>query len=217
MIKNLYVDDHNVDSNYFFKSLFLPYSKFCLRKCFRCDTYCVTEREDTIHSFLSHYQHSGSRPTEFKPISNNLQLIFARNGRTKNDANLEKYFIDFKQHGRYYDLENSREIIEEFMTVFEQNFVQKPNGKKTLFKCSFTIVNFQPSPVQNAAEIPDSRTWTTKVYEGVYFNECLKQRIMTDVGKRIIINGLTGSSWRFKRFDRLSISVNTDDDQKILK
>ena len=56
------------------------------------------------------------------------------------------------------------------MTVFKQNFVSK-NGRKRLFKCSFTIVNFQLPPVHNAAEIQDSRTWTTNVYEGVYFNE----------------------------------------------
>ena len=42
-------------------------------------------------------------------------------------------------------------------------------------------------------------------------------RLLSDVQKRIINSGLTGSSWRFKRFDRLSISVNTVDDQRILK
>ena len=36
--------------------------------------------------------------------------------------------------------------------------------------------------------------------------------MISDVRKIIIINGLTGGSWRFKRFDRLSISVNTDED-----
>ena len=36
-----------------------------------------------------------------------------------------------------------------------------------------------------------------------------------DIKKRIIYNGMTGSSWRFKRFERLCISVNTDDSLEI--
>ena len=40
---------------------------------------------------------------------------------------------------------------------------------------------------------------------------------MGNIRKRIVINGMTGSSGRFKRFDRISISVNSEEDQKILK
>ena len=31
-----------------------------------------------------------------------------------------------------------------------------------------------------------------------------------DILKRVIMNGMTGSSWRSKRFDRLCITVNSD-------
>ena len=79
------------------------------------------------------------------------------------------------------------------------------------------IVNSQPPPFQGAIEIEDFRTWTRAVYDGVHFNDYIKFRLVSDIKKRIIINGLTGSSWRFKRFDRLSFSVNNSDDQRVLK
>ena len=106
----------------------------------------VTEREEKVHNFLNHYQHGGKLPTEFKPIA-----------KVRYDANLEKYSININDHCRYYDFENSTEIIDEFMTVFEQNFVPR-DGRKILFKHAFTIINSQPPPVQNAVETEDSRT-----------------------------------------------------------
>ena len=32
-----------------------------------------------------------------------------------------------------------------------------------------------------------------------------------DILKRAIMNGMTGSSWRFKRFDRICITVNSNE------
>ena len=34
--------------------------------------------------------------------------------------------------------------------------------------------------------------------------------------KRVIINGMTGSSWRFKRFERLSVIVTSNTDSTVL-
>ena len=102
------------------------------------------------------------------------------------------------------------------MKVFEQNFIAI-EGKKSLFKCSFVIINHQPPPVQSTVGIEDSRSWSTNVYEGVYFNEYIKRGMISDVKKKIMINGMTSSSWQFKRFDRISISINSLEDQTILK
>ena len=85
----------------------------------------------------------GSRPTEFKPIS-----------KVRYDSNLEIYFINIEQRPRFYDFENTTGIIAGFMTGFEQNFIPK-NSRKNLYKCFFTLVNLQPHPVQNTAEIQD--------------------------------------------------------------
>ena len=64
-------------------------------------------------------------------------------------------------------------------------------------------------------ELTDTRVWVTNVYTGVHFNGFLKSGIARDIKKRIISNGMTGSSWRFKRFDRLCISVSSDVFRKI--
>ena len=38
------------------------------------------------------------------------------------------------------------------------------------------------------------------VYEGVYFNDFIKSNLTNGILKRVIMNGMSGSSWRFKRF-----------------
>ena len=47
----------------------------------------------------------------------------------------------------------------------------------------------------------------TGVYSCVFFNDYVKEKIRQ---KRVIINGMSGSSWRFKRFDRLNL-ISTED------
>ena len=47
------------------------------------------------------------------------------------------------------------------------------------------------------------------VYEDVYFNNFIKSNLANDILERVIMNGISGSSWRFKRFDRLCITVNS--------
>ena len=46
-----------------------------------------------------------------------------------------------------------------------------------------------------------------KLMKGFFFNEFIKISLIFDIHKRIIINGATGSSWRFNRFQLLSISM----------
>ena len=46
------------------------------------------------------------------------------------------------------------------------------------------------------------------VYEDVYFNNFTKSNLANDILERVIMNGMSGSSWRFKRFDRLCITVD---------
>ena len=58
----------------------------------------------------------------------------------------------------------------------------------------------------------DSRIWQTNVYDGVYFNDFIKSNLANDILKRVIMNSMSGSNERFKRFDRICIAaVNSDD------
>ena len=44
------------------------------------------------------------------------------------------------------------------------------------------------------------------------FNDFVKGEIRDEITKRIIANGLTGSSWYFKRFQRLTVIVTSQAD-----
>ena len=49
----------------------------------------------------------------------------------------------------------------------------------------------------------------TDIYVCKFFNEFVKGEIKNDFVKRVIVNEMTGSSWRFKRFERVS-NIVTD-------
>ena len=61
------------------------------------------------------------------------------------------------------------------------------------------IINYQPGEV----EIKSSRMWLTNVYIATHFNFYIRDKIGKQILKRIILNDETGSSWIFKRFNRL--------------
>ena len=99
--------------------------------------------------------------------------------------------------------------MSEFFTVFENNFKPSADLRQSTFKCSFMIINQQPTPRDGFAEITDSRIWQTNVFEDVYFNDFIKSNLANDILKGVIMNGMSGISWRFKRFDRLCVTVNS--------
>ena len=149
-----------------------------------------------LHNFLRHYQEGGSLPIELKPI-NRIVL----------DGNLQKFSINFNEHANSYDFTNSKKLPVEFLNVFDMKF-NSSGDEKFIFKCSFIVINYQPPGVDIGAAIYDSRFWSTKTYE-VFFNEFIKTSLISDIHKRIIINGATGNSWRFNRFQLISISINS--------
>ena len=117
-------------------------------------------------------------------------------------------FID---HGTHYNFYDSQELVSDFLTVFENVFIPRADLRQVRFKCTFTVVNGQPASRAGFAEITDSRVWQTNVHDSVYFNDFIKSNLSQDILKRIIINGMAGSSWRFKRFDRICLAVNIDE------
>ena len=74
------------------------------------------------------------------------------------------------------------------------------------FQGYFELVN-QQKTADNQNFITDNQSWLTNVYNFKHVNEFVRGEIFNDITKRIIYNGLTGSSWYFKRFERLSITV----------
>lgn len=89
--------------------------------------------------------------------------------------------------------------------------IQK-NNKKVHFGCekqvceqgTIDIVNYQPSGEENI-EQERRRIWLTDVYACVYFNSFVQRELSKNFMKSVIVSGLKGSSWGFKRFERLSV------------
>ena len=95
--------------------------------------------------------------------------------------------------------------------MFGNFFVLRPNLRQVHFKCLFKIINRQCVPRTGFVEITDNRVWQTNVSDRVYFNDFVKSNLVQDILNRVIMNGMTGSSWRFKRFDKICLTVNSDE------
>ena len=68
----------------------------------------------------------------------------------------EKVLHKFLEHGSFYNFYNSREVLSEYLTVFENNFLPYGDLRQSRFKYSFTILNQEPTPRDGFAEITDS-------------------------------------------------------------
>ena len=56
-------------------------------------------------------------------------------------------------------------------------------------------------------ELENTRVWFTNVFIGRYFNQFIRGEMNKDILKRVIINGLTGSSWVPKLFSKLQVII----------
>ena len=112
------------------------------------------------------------------------------------------YSINFSQH-KNYNLNDAKKALDDFALAFERVFSP---GKKVKIQVSMELINYQPTEI---IELESKRVWMTDVY--IYVNflrlkyKFVKAGIKNDLMKRVIINGMTGSSWRFKRFARISM------------
>ena len=94
-------------------------------------------------------------------------------------------------------------MVNDFLNSVYQSF--KPNKNiKYKFQGYFELIN-QQKTIDNQSFLTDKRNWLTNVYFFKHFNEFIRNEIFNDITKRIIVNSLTGSSWHFKRFERLNI------------
>ena len=130
---------------------------------------------------------------------------------------MQRYCVKVAKHSAHYNFSDYRELVPDFLIVFENTFVTRANLTQVRFKCTFTIVNRQPSSAVGFVEFTDARVWQTDVYEGAYFNDFIKANLAEDILKRVTVNGMTGRSWLFRRCDRLCITVNSDQNRGISK
>ena len=109
------------------------------------------------------------------------------------------FSINFSQHKNFYDF-FSNGIVDAFLeSVYE---IYRPS-KENKIQGYAEIVNQQRGEII----LEDKQVWLTNAFNSKYFNDFVRGEIRDEITKRIIVNGQTGSSWHFKRFERLSVIV----------
>ena len=165
-----------------------------MKKCLRCDDFTYDKKAKVEHDFLNHFSEGKEQPFESKPLDI----------KTLKDQ-ITIYSIDFTKHQDSYNFYDSEKYVSDFLLNCKHKL--KNNDQNKTFKCSFVIQNQQISPIPNAPASLDYRYWSTTPYEGVYFNDLIFFGIKGEILNRVIVNGLSGSSWFFNKFASLSLEV----------
>ena len=143
--------------------------------------------------FLVHYnQKGGARANADLPLN-----ILKRGSITYFSDNVDQH----KNFNNFY----SSDMVDHFLDVVYRIFKPLKNISHR-FQAYFEIVNQQRTS-DNQNFLTDNRAWLTNVHRFKYFNEYLKGALKNEITKRIIKNGLSGSSWYFRRFERLNVIV----------
>ena len=74
-------------------------------------------------------------------------------------------------------------------------------------KCLFVIETIQQSALENLRPILNTKYWTTDVYKVAYFNDFEFYALRQNILSKVIVNGMSGSSWKFRRFVVISLKV----------
>ena len=191
-MKKHYLDHHFInDEDIYFKDLFLPDT--IDKTCRICNVIFKSPRSKKEHMFLFHYgKHRQIGGNRAQRTSTLLINVFNRGPITH-------YSINFMQHKNFYDLFSSG-IVDAFLdSVYE---IYRPS-KENKIQGYAEIINQQRGDII----LEDKRVWLTNSFNSKYFNNFVRGEIRDEITKRIIVNGQTGSSWHFKRLERLSVIV----------
>ena len=77
------------------------------------------------------------------------------------------------------------------------------------------LINYQPAEIIQL-EQESRRIWMTDIYSCKFFNGFVRGQIENDLMKKVIINEMSGSNWRFKRFDHITMIVSRVDEKSIV-
>ena len=193
-VKNHYLNFHNVDrNNVFFKRLFEDQNNvFHGRRCVRCNEFLPTTKFKSYHDFLKHYS-SGKNVIEEKPLT------------VTSIGNVTKFEISYQEHLAHYDFYNSESLVDEFL--FNVKIRIPRSDTDIVVRCGFSLENIQPPIGDYDQPLKVSRYWSTDPIQTKSFNDFVFFNTRESVLKRVINNGMTGSSWHFNRF--LYISIKT--------
>ena len=196
-IENHYINFHNVDidNKYFRRLIEKKNNVFTGKKCSKCDDFIPTTGLKISHDFLKHYDDGNEHLLDDeKPIS----IVNIGNS-------IKKYEITFRDHSSSYDFYNSRKLVDEFLTNVK-NLIKRRN-QYFIIRCGFSIENFQPTLDNYNEPLKNTRYWSTEPIETKSFNDFVYFNVRQSILKRVINNGMSGSSWRFNRFVYLNIKT----------
>ena len=196
-LKNHLIHFHLIDKdNYFLKDFFTKDTENKYSRRFKECKKDFGSCRKRSHCFLSHYKQSGG--------SNNKPLSISKKSLTT------YYSINYFLHKNHYDLYDAEKTVNDFIFPVESKC-------KVNVHHSMERINYQPAEeTGHIIELESRRSWLTNVYTYVFFNVYVQEEIRKNFVKKVIINGMTGSSWRLKRFERLSIIVTSNTDTTIL-
>ena len=137
--------------------------------------------------FLFHYNQSGGGK-----MNQQLPLNVLKRGP------ITYFSVNFNQHKDFYNF-FEESIVDDFLDAVYARFV--PDGEIKIQGYA-EIINQQQG---NNIISENKRVWLTNVYTAKHFNPYVRGAVRNDILKRLIFNGETGSSWVFKRFQRLQI------------
>ena len=150
--------------------------------------------------FLYHYG-SGRQVGGRNPRNNGLPINILRRGP------ITYCSISFDQHKNFYDF-FSINVVDEFMnSVYAAYRPEKDNKIQGYAE----IINQQRGEL---IVLEDSRVWLTNTFLSRHFNDFVRGELKDEIVKRVIVNGQSGSSWYFKRFERLCVVVTPVSDAK---
>ena len=150
------------------------------------------------HMFLLHYNQSGGSATNQQPLTNVL------------GCGLITYFsINYNQRKNFYNF-FEESIADDFIESVYVRFVPAAQVKIQGYA---EIINQQQGEVITSE---NKRVWLANVYIGKHFNLYIRAALKSEFLKRLIHNGQTGSSWTFKRFERLQIITTSLESFKTL-
>ena len=136
------------------------------------------------HRFLFHYQTRGAN------IDKPLKIL--RRGP------ITYYSINFDQHSDFYNFFDAEKTVVGFFSVKNKSVVTD----NLEVQGSVSLVNCQPAESNIVIELEDQRIWLTNVYSCFFLSEFIREKLKEEFMRRVIISGQSGSSCRFKRFQR---------------
>ena len=144
--------------------------------------------------FLFHYGQRQLRGSRRRGLST-LPLNVLKRGP------ITYYSINFSQPKNCSDFFNNS-AVDVFLDSVYETF--RPGNK---FQEQISRLCWNCESARGEVILEGKRIWLTNSYNSKDFNDFIRGEIRDETTKRIIANSQTGSSWYFKRFQRLTVIV----------